>query len=386
MRSSEFITEKWSQKYKRSINCNNPKGFSQRAHCQGRKKTNEDTDTRQLAWRIRFRRFKDLSPLMPERENKIYLMPTDHSALRTFGNLTGKDDEKITKMPTEAYLVSGDARVGDMSIINAIHRELQTTKDQDRIEKLKKLYLNTSVPYSQYRPGVFKYPEILADPSQLTKLDKSVTYNKNTGEIDIKDKIKEDEFDDVNKFINKALKKANYKFIGSGYDAQVWMKDEGTVVKILMPKEDNAAHDTFKTFYQISKKSNSPNLPQFKAVDGSEVFNFNVKGKSFVQYGMEQLHPLKKGSLDEWVVWMLADYSAKQMDWKKVLDLLKKEDPKYSKLLTQNTSKIKEYKILYNTLRMLHKIGQSKGYGWDPHTENVMQRNDGTLVITDPWA
>jgi hypothetical protein len=28
----------WSDKYKRSIDCNNPKGFSQRAHCQGRKK------------------------------------------------------------------------------------------------------------------------------------------------------------------------------------------------------------------------------------------------------------------------------------------------------------------------------------------------------------
>ena len=32
------VTEKWSEKYKKSINCNNPKGFSQRAHCQGRKK------------------------------------------------------------------------------------------------------------------------------------------------------------------------------------------------------------------------------------------------------------------------------------------------------------------------------------------------------------
>jgi hypothetical protein len=32
------IEEKWSEKYKKSINCNNPKGFSQRAHCQGRKK------------------------------------------------------------------------------------------------------------------------------------------------------------------------------------------------------------------------------------------------------------------------------------------------------------------------------------------------------------
>jgi hypothetical protein len=32
------IDEEWSDKYKRSIDCNNPKGFSQKAHCQGRKK------------------------------------------------------------------------------------------------------------------------------------------------------------------------------------------------------------------------------------------------------------------------------------------------------------------------------------------------------------
>jgi hypothetical protein len=30
--------EAWSQKYKKSINCDNPKGFSQRAHCAGRRK------------------------------------------------------------------------------------------------------------------------------------------------------------------------------------------------------------------------------------------------------------------------------------------------------------------------------------------------------------
>jgi len=30
--------EKWSNKYKKSINCSNPKGFSQKAHCAGRKK------------------------------------------------------------------------------------------------------------------------------------------------------------------------------------------------------------------------------------------------------------------------------------------------------------------------------------------------------------
>ena len=35
---SEEVEEKWSKKYKRSINCSNPKGFSQKAHCAGRKK------------------------------------------------------------------------------------------------------------------------------------------------------------------------------------------------------------------------------------------------------------------------------------------------------------------------------------------------------------
>ena len=32
------ILEKWSKKYKRSIDCSNPKGFSQKAHCAGRRK------------------------------------------------------------------------------------------------------------------------------------------------------------------------------------------------------------------------------------------------------------------------------------------------------------------------------------------------------------
>ena len=36
-----YLTEKWSDKYKKSIDCNNPKGFSQKAHCQGKKKNEE---------------------------------------------------------------------------------------------------------------------------------------------------------------------------------------------------------------------------------------------------------------------------------------------------------------------------------------------------------
>lgn len=34
----ENLEEKWSKKYKKSINCSDPKGFSQKAHCAARKK------------------------------------------------------------------------------------------------------------------------------------------------------------------------------------------------------------------------------------------------------------------------------------------------------------------------------------------------------------
>lgn len=32
------LLETWTKKYKKSINCSNPQGFSQRAHCAGRRK------------------------------------------------------------------------------------------------------------------------------------------------------------------------------------------------------------------------------------------------------------------------------------------------------------------------------------------------------------
>lgn len=44
MKIDEVITEGWSQKYKNSINCSHPKGFSQRAHCAGKKKHNESVE------------------------------------------------------------------------------------------------------------------------------------------------------------------------------------------------------------------------------------------------------------------------------------------------------------------------------------------------------
>tara|TARA_B100000282_G_scaffold158788_1_gene114727 strand:+ start:252 stop:848 length:597 start_codon:yes stop_codon:yes gene_type:complete len=40
-KKTKKMNEEWSDKYKKSIDCNNPKGFSQKAHCKARKKVNE---------------------------------------------------------------------------------------------------------------------------------------------------------------------------------------------------------------------------------------------------------------------------------------------------------------------------------------------------------
>jgi len=43
--TKQEMLEKWSQKYKDSIDCNNPKGFSQKAHCQGKQKKVESKES-----------------------------------------------------------------------------------------------------------------------------------------------------------------------------------------------------------------------------------------------------------------------------------------------------------------------------------------------------
>ena len=42
VKAEEKTEEGWSQKYKKSIDCSNPKGFSQKAHCAGKKKKSEN--------------------------------------------------------------------------------------------------------------------------------------------------------------------------------------------------------------------------------------------------------------------------------------------------------------------------------------------------------
>jgi hypothetical protein len=59
--------EEWSAKYKKSINCDNPKGFSQRAHCQGRKKKMSEESKEP----IKYSKFSHKTPHLKKTQHQL---------------------------------------------------------------------------------------------------------------------------------------------------------------------------------------------------------------------------------------------------------------------------------------------------------------------------
>ena len=95
----------WSKKYKNSINCKSPKGFSQKAHCQGRKKRNENymklSEFKEVVREISRNKFYEslneaLSKISFGKETytKRGLTPTDVLAL----TMAYHKEDKITKL------------------------------------------------------------------------------------------------------------------------------------------------------------------------------------------------------------------------------------------------------------------------------------------------
>lgn len=195
--------------------------------------------------------------------------------------------------------------------------------------------------------------------------------------------------------INKKFKEAGYKKIGSGADSTVWAKDEGSVIKMLMPEDSNSmAEKVFLEFYNFVRSNpNLPNLPKF--LESAQTMDIN--GKSYTFVAMERLQHLKRGSIDEAMVWILSDFAIKKMSWEAVLKELANPKtweywdgpPSVEKILqivqTMDEKVSSRYSILYKLMTLLYHTGRINKLDWDLHTENVMKRADGSLVVIDPW-
>lgn len=223
--------------------------------------------------------------------------------------------------------------------------------------------------------------------SKLMKTDESVTISEY------------DQDSDNSKQIMSKLKALGYAPIGDGYDATVWSKDAGSVIKIIMPQElSRAEGDTsFLTFYEFcTKNKNSPFLPKFISIGGLDHSVFTLNGVDYRQISMEKLAPIANDSFMEQMVWGLSELATMPfMKWQDAKSQL--IDPKFWEHFSgpnrendiiqglSNPAEEKMYASLFMVMQSLFQFGKSRGMGWDLHTENVMSRGN-TPVIIDPFT
>jgi len=192
------------------------------------------------------------------------------------------------------------------------------------------------------------------------------------------------------------LHRQGYKKLGHGADASVWTSSSEHVIKILMP-EGKLSHAvrTFKKFYHFCQRnSDIENLPRFHTLpSGKHHEPFIHNGIHYHRIAMERLYPVRKGSTQEAVVWQLSEYARKDIKWAQVHHKLQDsaewatyDNPEIINSIRRIKPRAWEkYHVLYVLLQLLYNTGLLNNLGWDLHTENVMRRRDGTLVVIDPW-
>ncbi len=103
------IEEKWSEKYKKSIDCNNPKGFSQKAHCQGLKKNESIDESNNYMYWQNLKTIHDASgELLQMGQEEVDNMVANGHAWAVDHISTSADDIEEVYHFMEANMESGD--------------------------------------------------------------------------------------------------------------------------------------------------------------------------------------------------------------------------------------------------------------------------------------
>lgn len=140
------VAEEWSQKYKDSINCSNPKGFSQKAHCAGKKKHNEDVSEGEV---LPLKR-----PMNKVQHGKRTFPPTQRDVKEPEGNITPITQKKTKELSEGVEGPEDVQKIKDF--IKWSYKTLNMQKPYPKITISK----NTEVAQAGHHTGVHKGNEI----------------------------------------------------------------------------------------------------------------------------------------------------------------------------------------------------------------------------------
>jgi hypothetical protein len=165
----EETNEKWSEKYKKSIDCNNPKGFSQRAHCQGRKKKSENKEATSAGSAGGFVAplFGKIKESLTESERTIMAKLRDLAKKHAYDDskdTTSKDKiekvyQELKKQFNKGVKVEKEHKSADPRLIALDHLS-EDPKYYDKLEKVEKVEAKEATGSGS--SGSYESPSFLA--------------------------------------------------------------------------------------------------------------------------------------------------------------------------------------------------------------------------------
>ena len=226
------VDEKWSKKYKKSIDCSNPRGFSQRAHCAGRKKTEAFDNPYKLDYDDEIEGFdQTMSVQLPD---KTYLTITF--------NHEGRNQWVVEfyRGNTQELTGRGNAQRIFATVIDAIQKFIKKEKPASidfSADKLVKPGQNAESRANLYNSLVKRYASALGYDYKINDQGDQVTYTlKRLQENLKKKKVKELKIVKPDSSSTKGIKRADMP--------QIANKDYPEFIDYL---QDNGAEFTKQT-------------------------------------------------------------------------------------------------------------------------------------------
>lgn len=196
--------------------------------------------------------------------------------------------------------------------------------------------------------------------------------------------------------LEQQLRNLGYKRLGSGVDKTVWTKGGDSVVGILMPTTMivNTAKRSLLGLMKLKELyPDNPHLPRFvkfRDESGNEEYykEFKFEGKRYIQVGIERLYPIRdRGKLKLMNDIRVMAVSRKYFQWDDVWMRLKStcEYLKRPEIKARINEVEPNMKLLWQTMKYIDENADRLRLFFDGLDGNVLQRKDGTPVITDPY-
>lgn len=130
----------WSKKYKKSIDCSNAKGFSQKAHCAGRKK-------RQSGGTTKSKSVTENTMNITEQDRKLFSEMVKKYNLKKEGFLSNLFVKRLSKAVKNDRDIKSSIMKADKELETSRQRILQKLGSEEKVKEVLPLQVRKSLGF-----------------------------------------------------------------------------------------------------------------------------------------------------------------------------------------------------------------------------------------------